>query len=81
MNGTAPLVPPGPVTVTGTIPVPAGVTAVIWVSELTVNEVAGVLPKLTAVAPVKPEPVRVTVVPPPVEPWLGLMLLNAGTGT
>jgi hypothetical protein len=54
---------------------------VIWVSELTVNEVAGVLPKLTPVAPVKPEPVRVTVVPPPVEPWLGLRLFNAGTGT
>ena len=73
------LVPPGPVTVTDTMPVPAGAIAVICVSELTVNEVAGVPPKLTAVTPVRPDPVSVTVVPPAVDPWLGLMLLNVGT--
>jgi hypothetical protein len=67
------------VTVTDTIPVPAGATAVIWVSESTVNEVAGVAPKFTAVTPVSPDPVSVTVVPPAVDPWLGLMLFNAGT--
>ncbi len=36
----------------------------IWVAETTVKLVAAVAPKLTAVAPVKPVPVMVTVVPP-----------------
>jgi hypothetical protein len=74
------LVPPAVVAVTSTVPAdPAGVTAVIWVSELTVNEAASVPPKLTAVAPANAVPVRVTVVPPAVDPWLGLTLLKAGT--
>src|SRR5215468_7662456 len=42
----------------------AGVIAVIWVSELTVNEAAGIPPNETAVAPVNPVPVIVTLCPP-----------------
>ena len=57
-----PQVPP-PVTETSTTPVPAGTTAVISVSLTTVKLVAGVAPNSTAVAPVKHEPVIVTVVP------------------
>ena len=43
----------------------------IWVSESTVNELAAVAPKATAVAPVKPVPVIVTVVPPACGPLSG----------
>ncbi len=50
-------VPSGEVTETSTAPVPAGVTAVMSVSELTVKDVAAVPPKSTAVAFVKPVPV------------------------
>jgi hypothetical protein len=68
------------VTVTCTVPAEcAGVTAVIWVAELTVNEVAGVPPKLTAVAPVRFVPVRTTVVPPVTDPDAGEMLVKVGT--
>ncbi len=49
----------------------AGEVAVIWVSETTVKLVAAVAPKATAVAPVKPVPVMVTVVPPAVGPEVG----------
>ena len=42
------------------------------VGELTVNPVAGDVPKLTAVAPVKFVPVIVTGVPPVVAPEVGL---------
>jgi hypothetical protein len=41
------------VTVTGPAR-PAGATAVIWVLLLTVNDVAVLVPKRTAVAPVNP---------------------------
>ena len=53
-------VPAGVVTVTSTVPVPAGLSAVIEVSLTTVRLVAGAVPKSTAVAPVKPVPVIVT---------------------
>nr|WP_280295041.1 hypothetical protein [Nocardia abscessus] len=75
------LVPPGVVTVTCTVPVPAGATAVIWVAELTVNELAGVAPKLTAVAPVRFVPVMTTVVPPVTGPAFGTNVVRAGTAT
>ena len=58
-------VPPGVVTLTfPDAPVPT--TAVMLVAELTVNDVAAVPPKLTAVAPVKFVPVIVieAAVPP-----------------
>jgi hypothetical protein len=48
------LVPPGPVTVTSTVPaLPAGVVAVMDAALTTVNEAAAEPPKVTAVAPVK----------------------------
>ena len=53
--------PAGVVTVTSTAgPGPAGLVAVIVVSLTTVKLVAAVVPKSTAVAPVKPVPVIVT---------------------
>ena len=65
------LLPPGVVTVTSTVPtVPAGAVAVIVVELVTVK-VAAAVPKSTAVAPVKPVPVTVTVVPPALVPELG----------
>ena len=71
-------VPFGAVTVTFTIPVPGGLSAVIEVSLTTVKFVAGVVPKSTAVAPVKPVPVMVTNVPPDAGPDDGLMLVTTG---
>ena len=64
-RGIVASVPPGPVTVTSTVPAgTAGETAVIEVSATTEKLAAGVAPKLTCVAPVNPVPVIVTAVPP-----------------
>ena len=52
----------------------------IWVDETTVKLVAATVPKSTLVAPVKPVPVMVTVVPPPVGPDVGEMLVTVGAG-
>src|SRR5665213_269625 len=60
--------------------VPAGLVAVTVVSLTTVNAVAAVVPKLTAVAPVKPVPVIVTMGPPAADPPVGLMLVPIGVG-
>lgn len=73
------LVPPGVVAVIATVPVPGGATAVTWVSETTVKEVAGVAPNRTAVVVVSPVPVSVTVVPPAAGPELGLTEVRTGT--
>ena len=69
------------VTVTLTAPAEeAGVMAVIWVELRTVAALASALPKVT-VAPVrKPVPVRVTAVPPAVEPLAGEMPLRVREG-
>jgi hypothetical protein len=72
------LVPPGVVTVTSTVPAPAGEVAVICVALLNVNVVAAVAPNFTAVAPVKFVPVMVTTVPPAAGPLAGLTLLTVG---
>ena len=72
--------PPGPVTVTSTVPVPAGLVTVISVGEMTERSVAGTVPKFTSVVPVKPVPVIVTAVPPNGDPFVGLMLVTAGVG-
>jgi hypothetical protein len=53
------LVPPGPVTVTSTVPLPLGEVAVQVVAVLQLTPVAAVDPKLTPVAPVKLVPVIV----------------------
>ena len=70
--------PLGVVTVTSTMPVPAGEVAVIDVSLATVRLVAAVVPKSTAVAPVNPVPVTVTDVPPAVDPEVGLTPVTVG---
>lgn len=78
----AALVPPGPVTRTETLPPalgPGGTTASITVSEATMNEVAAVEPKVTAVAFVKPEPLITAVFPPAAGPPVGFTPLTAGT--
>jgi hypothetical protein len=73
------LVPPGVVTVMSTVPAaPAGDVAEIWL-ELFTENAAAVPPKLTPVAPVKPVPLIVTVVPPVVGPDVGLTLVTDGT--
>ena len=70
-------VPPGVVTLT--LPeVPEPTTAVMLVAETTLNEVAAVPPKLTAVAFVKLVPVMVTDVP--TAPLVGLKLVMVGAG-
>jgi hypothetical protein len=53
-----------------------GLTAVIWVSETTVKLAAGADPKVTAVAPRKPAPVMVTLVP--ARPEVGAIVVTAG---
>ena len=68
------------VTVTSTVPVPAGEVAVIEVALLTANEAALALPNLTTVAPVKLAPVIVTLVPPAGGPLLGEIVVTAGGG-
>ena len=69
------LVPSGVVTVTSTVPVPAGATAVMMLSLFTVK-VAGLVPKLTAVAPVNAAPLRVT--GEPFGPEAGLTPVTVG---
>jgi len=66
-------VPLGVVTVTYTIPLPAGLTTVICVSLFT-EKVLVAVPNSTWLAPVKPLPVIVTVVPPAAGPDVGEML-------
>lgn len=70
-NGLAGLVPAGVITVTLTVPVPAGDVAVIEVAELTTTPVAAAAPNLTAVAPVKLLPEIFTFVPPAAGPDFG----------
>ena len=78
-----PLVPVPPVATTETLTapaLPAGEVATISVSEFAVNVAAAVLPKLTAVAPLNPVPVRVTLVPPANGPPAGEILVITGAG-
>ena len=72
--------PPGAVITMFTEPADAraGVTAVIEVSEFTVNDAAGVPPKVTAVAPVNPVPEIVTVVCTNTGPDAGVTFVNVG---
>ncbi len=74
-------VPPGVVTVTFTVDaLSAGEVMVMDVEEFTTRPVPATVPNFTAVAPVKPVPVTVTVVPPAVEPEVGLTPVTVGTG-
>jgi hypothetical protein len=70
-------VPPGVTTVTSTVAEPAGEIAVIDVDEFTVNA-APFAPNRTAVAPMNPVPVTVTLVAPASGPEDGLIAVTAG---
>ena len=65
--------PPGVCTWMATLPsaVPGGLVVVIVVSSTTWKLGAATVPKRTALAPVKPLPMRVTRAPPPSAPWAG----------
>ena len=77
----AALVPPDVVTKTLAVPtVPAGVVQVIEVAETTLIEAQAAPPMVTALAPVRLVPVRVTAVPPAVLPLVGLMAVTVGAG-
>lgn len=69
--------PPGVTTVTSTVPLPGGLVAVISVSECTVITALTLL-KLTSVAPVKPLPVMVTLLPPAPVPLAGEIAVTCG---
>ena len=72
--------PPAVVTVISTVPaLSAGAVAVMLVALVTVKLGAFVVPKLTAVALVKPVPVIVTLVPPALGPDAGLTPVTVGT--
>ncbi len=66
------------VTVTSTVPQPAGLTAVICMSLINVILLAGVEPNETLAALVKPVPVIVTLVPPTAGPLFGLIAVTIG---
>ena len=75
-------VPPTVVTVTSTVPVPAGEVQVIEVAmfaEQLPKTVAA--PNLTSVAPVRLVPVMVTLVPPAATPELGETPVTVGAAT
>ena len=69
-------VPPAVMTVTSTLPVPAGALTTIWLEVSLVKVVTGVVPKSTTAGPLRLVPVMVTVVPP-LPPLAGR---NAGHG-
>ena len=73
--------PPGVVTVTSTVPLPAGDVAVMDVAEFTVTLVALAVPNFTAVAPVNAVPVIVIDVAPAIGPLVGLTTVTAGIAT
>ena len=71
--------PPGVVTVTSTVPVPAGLVATICVPE-SLRIVANPVPKFTVAVLTVPRfvPLIVTVIPPAVGPAVGLMVIPVG---
>lgn len=75
------LVPSIFVTVTSTVPLPAGEVAAIEVALVTTNEVAAVTPNRVAVTRVKLLPVMVTDVPPAAGPLFGEIEVTEGEGT
>jgi hypothetical protein len=60
---------------------PVGTTALIIVSETTVNEIAAVEPKVTAVALVKLEPMIEILFPPAIGPLVGFTETTTGAVT
>jgi hypothetical protein len=65
-------VPKAVVTHTSAVPIPGGLMAAISESLSTLMFGEFVVPKLTCVAPVKPLPVMMTIVPPAIGPLIGL---------
>ena len=83
MNWSAELVElvcPPLVTVTSTVPEPAGLVAVIDVALFTVTPVAAVPPNDTVAPDAKPVPEMVTEVPPAAGPVAGLTPNTVGAG-
>jgi hypothetical protein len=77
------LLTPPTVTVTSTVPVPAGLVALQLVAEAQLTLVAAAVPKRAIVAPgpvANPVPVIVTAVPPPAGPLAGATLVTVGAG-
>jgi hypothetical protein len=75
-------VPPGVLTEIATVPaVCAAVLATILVVPVIVKLAAAVVPNLTDVAPLRLAPLMVTVVPPSVDPLVGVKLVIVGVGT
>jgi hypothetical protein len=69
-------------TVTAVVPTAsAGEVAVTVLSEITVKAVAAVVPKNTSRVLIKPAPVMVTIVSPPIGPEAGLIEPITGDGT
>ena len=73
------LVPPGVLTVTSTVPEPAGEVAMTLVAGSALSALALAAPNLTSLAPVRFVPVIVTVVPPLAGP-LGSTSVTVGAG-
>ena len=74
------LVPPGPLTVTSTVPVPAGESAVSVELLATETPVAATDPNITVSPEAKFDPLTLTVVPPAEGPELGLIPVTVGAG-
>ena len=72
--------PPGVLTVTSTVPEPAGEVAVICVGDSAFSAVALLEPNLTSLAAVRFVPVIVTVVPPAAGPLVGSTFVTVGAG-
>ena len=72
--------PPGVVTVTSTVPEPAGEVAVTCVADSALSAVALAAPNLTSLAPVRFVPVIVTVLPPAAGPLVGSTFVTVGAG-
>jgi hypothetical protein len=71
-------IPSGVVTLIDAVPAePAGAVAVIELSLLTINDIAGLPRTVTAVAPMNPVPVIVIEVPPASGPLAGETLVTA----
>ena len=74
-------VPPTVVTVTSTVPVPAGDVTVSEVAELTVTPVAAMVPNLTAGHPGEVGAGDGHPVPPVAGPLVGLTAVTVGAAT
>ena len=72
--------PAGVVIVISTVPLPGGLITVARVSLMTLTLLAAVCPKEALVAPVKPVPTIVTLLPPVFSPLFGLMAVIVGGG-